>query len=93
MGITMKKLCYSAVASVLFAAAGTALAAKPVSIVFESEGQAPDGKEYAIYTVKCSNGQQQPLTAWDNRKEWCVGKDSKENCERKQIRAAKAACK
>jgi hypothetical protein len=89
----MKKFCYSVIAASLLAVAGPAFAAKPVSIMFESEGVSPDGKDYAIYSVKCSDGQTQPLTAWDNRKEWCVGKDSKENCERKQIRAAKTACR
>lgn len=89
MNITCRSI---AAAAMLIAAAG-AFAAKPTSIVFDSEGATADGTEYALYVVKCSNGQQQSLTAWDNRKEWCVGKDSREDCNRKQISAAKAACK
>ncbi len=80
-----------AAALVCFAAG--AHAAKPTSIVFESEGKTPDGEEYAGYVVKCSDGTDKPLTAWDSRKNWCVGKVSKEDCEKKQIRAAKNACK
>lgn len=68
-------------------------AAKPTAITYESSGTTPDGEEYANYIVSCSNGEQQPLTAWDNRKKWCVGAESKENCHKKQIKAAKKACK
>lgn len=76
-----------------FALSAGAFAAKPTSITFESEGKAADGQVYANYVVKCSDGQSQPLTAWDERKKWCVGKVSQENCDKKQIRAAKIACK
>lgn len=70
-----------------------AFAAKPTSITFVADGKAADGQEYASYVVKCSDGKEEPLTAWDQRKNWCVGKDSKDNCDKKQIRAAKVACK
>jgi hypothetical protein len=89
----MKNLLKTAAATACLTLSFGAFAAKPTSITFESEGTAADGTSYAHYVVKCSNGQQQPLTAWDNRKNWCVGKDSKEDCHRKQIRAAKQACK
>ena len=69
------------------------LAAKPTSIVFDSNGTTEDGTPYANYQVKCSNGKTMPLTAWDNRKKWCVGDNSSTECERKQIKAAKKACK
>lgn len=81
--LTASLLCLSA----------SAFAAKPTSITFEAEGKAPDGQEYASYVVKCSDGSEKPLTAWDSRKKWCVGKMSQEGCEKKQIRAAKNACK
>lgn len=71
----------------------TALASKPTSITFVTDGKASDGQEYANYVVKCSDGKDEPITAWDQRKNWCVGKDSKDNCDKKQIRAAKMACK
>jgi len=80
-----------------FAAAATfsvsSFAAKPTSIVFEGTGETTDGTPYASYKVKCSNGKQEDLTAWDSRKKWCVGDTSSEACEKKQIKAAKAACK
>ncbi len=87
--------------NVLKAATGVALlafscagfAAKPTSIVFESNGETADGTPYATYSVKCSNGKRVELTAWDNRRKWCVGDAASEQCEKKQIKAAKAACK
>jgi hypothetical protein len=89
MNIVIKTI----VAGSLLALSATALAAKPTSIVFDSNGTTDDGMPYSSYMVKCSNGKQYPLTAWDNRKMWCVGDASSENCEKKQIKAAKKACK
>jgi hypothetical protein len=80
-----------------FAAVATfsasSFAAKPTSIVFDSNQETADGTPYATYMVKCSNGKKHELTAWDGRKKWCVGDSSSETCEKKQINAAKAACK
>lgn len=89
----MKKTLATLAATTLMLTSLSALAAKPTAITFESNGTTPDGVEYANYIVKCSNGEQQPLTAWDNRKKWCVGAESAENCHKKQIKAAKKACK
>ena len=58
-----------------------------------SNGATADGTPYGQYQVKCSNGKKMPLTAWDNRKKWCVGEGSAEQCQKKQIKAAKQACK
>ena len=82
-----------ALTTALLATASTSFAAKPTSIVFEANGQATDGTEFGQYAVKCSNGKKMQLTAWDNRRQWCVGAESKEGCEKKQIKAAKSACK
>lgn len=68
-------------------------AAKPTSIVFDSNATTSDGKAYANYIVKCSNGKKAELTAWNNRSQWCVGDATSEKCEKKQINAAKSACK
>lgn len=81
------------VTATLLAAASASFAAKPTSIVFEANGETMEGTPFAQYQVKCSNGKKEQLTAWDNRREWCLGEASKENCEKKQIKAAKAACK
>jgi len=81
----------TAAALVIFSA--SSFAAKPTSIVFNSNAETSDGTPYGTYTVKCSNGQKVELTAWDNRGKWCVGDADSESCEKKQIRAAKAACK
>ena len=82
-----------AVAGTLLMAASISFAAKPTSIVFENTGETADKTPFAQYGVKCSNGKKVPLTAWDNRRQWCVGEESRENCEKKQIKAAQAACK
>lgn len=80
-------------ATLLMAFAISASAAKPTSITFQSDAKTAEGVEFASYVVKCSNGQSRPLTAWDQRKKWCVGSESVENCTKKQIKAAKKACK
>jgi hypothetical protein len=77
----------------LVVVSASSFAAKPTSIVFDSNAAAADGTPYAQYTVKCSNGKKAPLTAWDNRGKWCVGDASSQSCEKKQINAAKKACK
>ena len=82
-----------AAATALVALSANSFAAKPTSIIFNANEQTSDGTAYATYTVKCSNGKKAQLTAWDNRARWCVGDASSESCEKKQIKAAKAACK
>ncbi len=82
-----------ATATALVAFSAASFAAKPTSIVFDAKGETTEGTPFATYTVKCSNGKQEPLTAWDNRKKWCVGDSASEDCQKKQIKAAKAACK
>ena len=82
-----------AIASALILFSAGSLAAKPTSIVFESKATTSDGTPYSKYTVKCSNGKKAELTAWNNRGKWCVGDATSENCEKKQINAAKDACK
>ena len=81
------------IAGSLLALSTSALAAKPTSIVFDSNGTTAEGTPYGSYQVKCSNGKKKPLTAWENRKKWCVGDAASEQCVKKQIKAAKKACK
>jgi hypothetical protein len=89
----MNSVIKTVVAASLLALSATALAAKPTSIIFDSNGTTADGTPYSSYLVKCSNGRKMPLTAWDNRKKWCVGDATSKECEKKQIKAAKKACK
>jgi len=89
----MKTIITTVIASALLSISASTLAAKPTSIVFDSNGTAADGAAFGNYHVKCSNGKKMPLTAWENRKKWCVGAESAENCHKKQIKAAKQACK
>ncbi len=87
------KTVAAVIASGLLAFSANSFAAKPTRIVFDSNGTTSDGTAYGNYHVKCSNGKKMPLTAWENRKKWCVGEESSENCQKKQIKAAKKACK
>ncbi len=88
----MNNLFKIATATALVAFSAGSFAAKPTSIVFNANAESADGTPYATYTVKCSNGKKVEVTAWDNRRKWCVGDASSETCEKKQINAAKAAC-
>ncbi len=89
----MNTIIKTVVAGSLLALSVNALAAKPTSIIFDSNGKTAEGTPYGNYQVKCSNGKKMPLTAWENRKKWCVGDAASEQCEKKQIKAAKKACK
>lgn len=80
-------------AGALLAASAASFAAKPTSIAFQSSGESSDGTPFDTYVVKCSDGKKAELTAWDNRRKWCVGGADSTTCEKKQINAAKAACK
>ncbi len=88
----MKLIKIAAVAALTVASAAT-FAAKPRSIVFDANQETADGTPYASYVVKCSDGSDKQMTAWDNRKKWCVGDAASETCEKKQIKAAQKACK
>lgn len=77
----------------LITVSGGSFAAKPTSIVFQANDETADGTPFTKYAVKCSNGKHRELTAWEERRKWCVGDASSEQCEKKQINAAKAACK
>lgn len=89
----MKSLFTVAIASVLSISSMNAFAAKPTSITFDSEQTSAAGEEYALYVVQCSNNTKEQLSAWNKRKTWCVGDIKNEDCSRKQIKAAKKACK
>ena len=67
-------------------------AAKPVKIIPGKEA-ALNGQGYRLYTVECSNGTKHALTSWSSGKQWCVGEASQDGCVKKQIKAAKTACK
>ena len=82
-----------AVATLMILASSASLASKPTKIIHNADGTTDAGEAYSTYVVKCRNGKQFPITAWDNRRQWCVGEESRELCHKKQVKAAKAACK
>ncbi len=75
------------------AASFSAFAAKPTSIKYVEDVVMSDDEIYSRYTVTCSNGKTADVSAWDNRKLWCPGLGSKDNCSKKQIKIAKKVCK
>ena len=87
----MNKMLVPAATLLLFLPS-VVFAATPTSIAFDSYANTEEGKKFAKYVVKCSNGKSQPISAWDNRRSWCVGEESRQNCHSKQLKAAKAAC-
>ena len=89
----MKKSVITVLAVSLMTVSLGATAAKPVKITPGSKGVASSGENFRNYVVQCSNGKKQPLTAWNKGKKWCVGQESGLNCTKKQIKAAKKACK
>jgi hypothetical protein len=78
--------------AVLVASTG-AFAAKPTSIQYIEDIVLENDLIYSHYQVKCSNGQTADISAWDNRKKWCVGKGGQDDCSKKQIKTAKQVCK
>lgn len=77
----------------LILAAGSAFAAKPTSIKYVEDVVIENDLIYSHYVVKCSNGATADISAWDNRKKWCVGKGGQDDCSKKQIKTAKKVCK
>lgn len=87
---TIRKLLLTAA---VMACAGTASAAKPTSIKYIEDVVVENDLIYSHYVVKCSNGSTADISAWDNRKKWCVGKGGQDDCSKKQIKTAKKVCK
>ncbi len=86
----MKKLCYVFGCALLLVGGGQAHAATPTDINYCSKGSTAFGTKYSTYTVRCSDGGKREITAWNNRRKWCVGKSR--NCTNDQLKAAKKAC-
>jgi hypothetical protein len=81
------------IATAMMAACASAFAAKPTSIKYIEDIVVGDNEIYSHYSVKCSNGKTADISAWNNRKKWCIGKGGKDVCNKKQIKTAKAVCK
>jgi hypothetical protein len=80
--------------AVLISASGASFAARPVKITPGTTETTDSGEEYRNYIVECSNGKKYPIISWPNRKQWCLDNGiSEDECWKKQIRAAKEACK
>lgn len=82
-----------AIAAMMVMASTSAMGSKPTRITYSADGTTDAGEAYSTYIVSCRNGKVFPITAWDNRRQWCVGEESRELCHKKQVKAAKAACK
>jgi hypothetical protein len=84
--------CRKLSALLLILLSTSSYAARPTSIVFETERETGDGTPFAQYSVTCSDGRTVQLTAWEGRRKWCVGDGEARNCSARQISAAKSAC-
>lgn len=69
---------------------GALHAGQPTDINYCAKGKTALGVAYSTYTVRCSDGKKREITAWDNRKKWCVGTSS--NCTSDQLKTAQQAC-
>lgn len=71
---------------------GHAAASSPTNIAFSSRKATIFGAKYHVYTIRCSDGSQQKISAWDNKTKWCQGMRNKQ-CFPSQIKAASAVCR
>lgn len=88
--MTQSKVCLFLISSVI---AFSAQAAKPTSIKYIEDIVVDNDMIYSHYSVRCSNGKAADISAWDNRKKWCLGKGGQDVCNKKQIKTAKKVCK
>ena len=71
-----------------------AMAAKPTSITFKETKTKYEEVKYQRYVVKCSDGKSNDISAWNNRKLWCVGDIiSGQGCDKRQVKIAKRVCR
>jgi hypothetical protein len=78
----------------LISVSGASFAAKPVKITPGATEKNEAGEEFRNYIVECSNGKKYPIISWPDKKRWCVDNNIPEDeCWKKQIKAAKEACK
>ena len=81
------------ITTALVAVSTAALAARPTSIKYTEDIVVEGDQIYSHYVVKCSNGDEKDISAWDKRKTWCVGRGLKDDCSKKQIKTAKQVCR
>lgn len=69
------------------------IAAQPKSVKYIEDIVTDNDDIYSHYIVKCNNGVSVDVSAWDDKKLWCLAKGKKATCKKKQIKIAKKACK
>jgi hypothetical protein len=80
------------IVSVLFAS--QSWASLPVSVTFKERRTSLEGEPFLLYTVECSNGRFQSISAWDNRTLWCPQlKRNEQFCVNQQLALAKMVCR
>ncbi len=85
----MRLLVLFAIASICI----SAHAAQPQSVKHIEDIILPDDTIYGYYLVKCSDGREESVSAWNEKKLWCAGKGNKDNCQKKQLKIAKVVCR
>lgn len=89
--MSIKTFVRAALGCAVILVTGLSWAAEPKDITFKGKANKLIGGDYMEYTVHCSDGTSRTITAWDNRKKWCVGTGNE--CTNDQLKAAKMACK
>ncbi len=89
----MRYLVSKAIFAFFFFVPIGAQSAQPSSVKLIEDIILPTDEIYAHYIVTCNNGATVDVSAWDNKKKWCLGKGITETCAKKQIKIAKKACK
>lgn len=72
--------------------ASTAFAAQPTNIK-HIEDIVTGNTVYSHYVIHCSDGTKHNVSAWNERKLWCVDKGRKDKCFKTQLSIAKYSCK
>jgi hypothetical protein len=68
--------------------AAPAAANQPVNITYKTKGNG----ETEIYSVSCADGSKRTISAWNGRKNWCIGTNHNGRCTNDQLETAKQAC-
>ncbi|OUD15476.1 hypothetical protein [Thioflexithrix psekupsensis] len=59
----------------------------PTNITYKTKGNG----EMEVYSVSCADGSKRTISAWNGRKNWCIGTTTR-HCTNDQLETAKKAC-
>jgi hypothetical protein len=71
----------------------SAFADEPISVKYIGDVVVNNNAIYSHYKVICPNQRNVDISAWNNRKKWCLGKGKQNVCTKRQIALIKRACR